>query len=466
MPDGPVFGSPPRRRWPLLLAHLTLFAGFFRLTALVLGRGEEYSSHPDAWIAAWAAVGLASLASWAAVMLPPRLWAPLARRGRGVLAAGVGAGVAAWLAGRVSIELWRPLCRPTFWVVGALLRLIYPSIVYRPDDLIVGTPTFWIVILPGCSGYEGIGLILVFVGLYYWLFRRDLQFPRALLLLPLGMALIWVLNAARIAALVAVGTEVSPQVATKGFHSQAGWLVFVAVALGLVAASHHRLLVTRDRPPPRPAGVGGLTAAYLVPLFVGTATATLTGAFSSGFDRLYPLRVLAVAGALWASGPRATGLRRTWSWPAVGIGVVAFALWLALEPSPRPASASTLRAGLAGMSRVGAGLWLAFRTLGSVLTVPLAEELAFRGYLNRRLIRADIRDVPPGQFRAVPFLVSSALFGALHEGRWLAGTLAGMLYALALYRRGELTDAVVAHATTNALVAASVLLAGTWSLWE
>jgi membrane protease YdiL (CAAX protease family) len=56
-------------------------------------------------------------------------------------------------------------------------------------------------------------------------------------------------------------------------------------------------------------------------------------------------------------------------------------------------------------------------------------------------------------------------FGALH-GRWLAGTLAGLCYALALYRRGRLGDAVLAHATTNALIAADVLATGTWSLWS
>jgi hypothetical protein len=40
-----------------------------------------------------------------------------------------------------------------------------------------------------------------------------------------------------------------------------------------------------------------------------------------------------------------------------------------------------------------------------------------------------------------------------------------MLYALALSRRGRLSDAVLAHATTNALLAAYVLTTGAWSLW-
>jgi CAAX prenyl protease-like protein len=99
------------------------------------------------------------------------------------------------------------------------------------------------------------------------------------------------------------------------------------------------------------------------------------------------------------------------------------------------------------------------------VTVPLAEELAFRGYLTRRLIAPDFECVPLGRFTWASFLVSSALFGALH-GRWLAGTLAGMLYALALYRRRNLADPVLAHALTNALLAVHVLATGAWSLWS
>jgi len=71
---------------------------------------------------------------------------------------------------------------------------------------------------------------------------------------------------------------------------------------------------------------------------------------------------------------------------AVGIGVAVFAIWMGLgwalpgtsAPSPIPTSLAETPAGLA------AG-WLLFRVLGSVITVPIGEELAFRGYLHRRL---------------------------------------------------------------------------------
>jgi CAAX prenyl protease-like protein len=111
-----------------------------------------------------------------------------------------------------------------------------------------------------------------------------------------------------------------------------------------------------------------------------------------------------------------------------------------------------------------AGAWLVFRVIGSVVTVPIAEELAFRGYLIRKLVASDFEDVPPGQFTWLSFLVSSLLFGVLHNS-WVAGTLAGAGFALALYQRGRIVDAIVAHMTSNALIAVAVLGFGQWNLW-
>jgi CAAX prenyl protease-like protein len=108
--------------------------------------------------------------------------------------------------------------------------------------------------------------------------------------------------------------------------------------------------------------------------------------------------------------------------------------------------------------------WILFRVLGAVITVPLAEELAFRGYLLRKLIASDFGSVPFDSFTWTSFIVSSLAFGALHQS-WVAGILAGTLFALAMYRRGRLADAIAAHATANVLLAVYVLTTGSWSLW-
>ena len=83
----------------------------------------------------------------------------------------------------------------------------------------------------------------------------------------------------------------------------------------------------------------------------------------------------------------------------------------------------------------------------------------------RKFIAKDFENVPLGQFSWFSFILTSVLFGLLHE-RWVAGTLAGMGYAFALYHRRQFSDAVVAHMTTNALIAIFVLTQARWSLWS
>jgi len=377
------------------------------------------------------------------------------------------AGVAAVASGRLTQELWTPLATATFWLVERLVGTLYSHTVSEPSRLILGTPAFQVQISPSCSGYEGVALVLVFLAVYFWLFRRELRFPHALLLVPVGVVAIWSANVLRITALVAIGTSVSAGVAEGGFHSQAGWLFFLAVSLGLMAASHRmRWLATRAAPAANAVGRPGdatEAAALLAPALVLLASMIFTAAVSTTFDWLYPLRVVATAVALWHFRTTYRRLRWRWTWQCAAIGGAVFILWLALEP--RAPGGPGVEAGLAQLSRGAAGLWLAFRVIGSIVTVPLAEELAFRGYLIRKLVSPAFETVRSGHFTWLSFVASSVLFGALH-GRWLAGTLAGMAYAAALYRRGHVEEAVYAHATTNALIAGHVLWFGRWSMWS
>ena len=59
-----------------------------------------------------------------------------------------------------------------------------------------------------------------------------------------------------------------------------------------------------------------------------------------------------------------------------------------------------------------------------------------------------------------PLLISSVAFGILHGDRWLVGTIAGVIFALAQIRKGRIGEAIAAHAVANALVASWVLAAG------
>ena len=90
-----------------------------------------------------------------------------------------------------------------------------------------------------------------------------------------------------------------------------------------------------------------------------------------------------------------------------------------------PSVDATFSAGLNNLTACERSTWFFFRIVGAVVTVPIAEELAFRGYVMRKLIANDFDSVRSGQFTWVSFMASSVLFGALH-GEWLAGILAGM----------------------------------------
>ena len=450
--------------WVWLLLHGLCFGVFAFSTSLILGAPTDSFRTPASWLIGWTAIGGATLVLWFLAVAPPSSWLWLARREYRALAAGVLAGIATWAGGLLIQELWRPLAGATLWLVHRLLAWSPYPLLYDAHEGVLGTPSFQVQIAPECSGYEGIALIAVFLVVYLWLFRNQLRFPHALLLLPLGVLAIWIANAVRIGLLIVIGTSFSPEVAVGGFHSQAGWIAFTVISVGLIALVHRSRIMVR----PGTGSLGDtkgaqLASALLVPFLVLMAATMVTSALSSGFDALYPLRVLATGAALWFYRKDYLGLGWLWSWQAAALGGVVFLVWVALEPVTKD-EIGGLESGLSQLSGAAAAGWLGFRVLGSVITVPLAEELAFRGYLIRKLVARDFENVRPDRFVWLPFVVSSVLFGLLH-GRWLAGTLTGMAYAFALYRRGHLGDAVAAHMCTNALIAAYVLTLGRWSLW-
>ena len=460
--------SPQRERsshfFLLILGNLAAFLCFFGTSGPVLERAEPAYFLDWAVFASWLASGTATLVFWAMAVLPTDLWIRLVKQSRGSILAGLVLGLAVCGASMLATDQWRPLSKATLQVVHGMLSLIFADVVCEPKTNSIGTSTFHVEIQPGCSGYEGMGLMAGLLVAALWALRRAFRFPGAFALLPLAIGLAWVSNAVRITALVALGTWGYPDLALGGFHSLAGWVLFLLIGLGLIACAVRMPLFSKLAAEPKIEGPA-FDAAYLVPAMTLIATSMVTATFSPGLDRYYFLRVVFVAIAFAVYRKHYTELRLTVSWEAVAIGCAVFAFWMVLEPKATPAtSESPLQSGVSSLSQASAITWVIFRVIGSVIMVPLAEELAFRGYLTRRLISSDFRAVAPGRLTWISFLVSSVLFGLLH-GRWFAGTLAGMAYALAYRRRGELTDAVIAHAVTNGLIAIAVLATGAWSLW-
>ena len=283
-----------------------------------------------------------------------------------------------------------------------------------------------------------------------------------MLLLPIGVAAIWLLNSVRIAALVSLGAHTSPEIAVGGFHSQAGWITFLIVTIGIMATVPRlSFFAAGERAVARRSSSDRLIVALLAP-FMCLMAASIVMAASAPYDEwFYGLKVAAVGLCLWIFRDVYRGLIARVDALALAAGAVVGVLWVVTTPAT--ADGGDVGAWIATQSVWLAALWLTIRAIGSIIMVPIAEELAFRGLLHRWLISRNFETVDFATFSWLAFVVSSLLFGFMHQ-RWIAGALAGAVFALLMYRSGRLSDPIAAHMTANAVIIAWAITAQNWSL--
>ncbi|MGA8096708.1 MAG: exosortase E/protease, VPEID-CTERM system [Steroidobacteraceae bacterium] len=454
---------------PMRLPWLALHAGL--LVPIAAALYNLYGTHglhlPFALLAA-AALLLAILAVAALFsgLAPWNLWRRSAAAiGHRWLYA-LGAALAATLAIVLSQDLWAPTAQVTFDLVRLVLAPWVPALQADPATRVLEAPNFTVQVAQICSGLEGVGLILAFCAAWLLFFRDEYRFPRALILIPAGVLLVFVLNVIRIAVLVLIGNAGHPAIAVFGFHSQAGWISFNVVACGLVFVSRRSrwLNVAAVEPTAAPTAISAVnpTAAYLVPFLAVLAAGMISRASSGHFETWYALRLLAGGAALVLYWPRLRGIDWHFSWWAVAAGVAVFGLWLAASHFLLPAQ--RMPAALAAMSASSRVLWITGRVATAVVVLPLAEELAYRGYLLRRLVAADFESVSLAAVGWIPLLVSALAYGVLDGALWPAGIAAGIVFALLLVRTRRMGEPVAAHIVCNALLSASALLWHPWAL--
>ena len=478
--------APVRSHWGCV--HIALVVPFVYLSSRIYA-GSAVGGSPDTAFAvlaiAWHACALAAVLALFAALAPFDVWRRVVHQTQGLPFFAVLPAAAAVAAIKASQLLWGPAAEITFRIVRILLQPLLPDLHSDPGSLVLGTPRFAVQIAEICSGLEGIGLLLAFCAGWLWLFRRDYFFPRALLIVPVGVIVIFLLNAVRIAAIVLIGNAGYERVALLGFHSQAGWIAFNLTAFGIAVLAHNTPWVSRVAHRTRsgssaaaaasgaaaaagPVPAVNPTAAYLMPLLAILAAGMVSHALSAGFEYLYPLRFLAALAVLWVFRQSYGGANLGFSWRGPAVGAAVFCLWLgaaAVLAQPPGASAGAAPEALAMLPEPLRILWIVCRVLAAVGTVPLAEELAYRGYLMRRLVSRRFETVPFSAARWPALVVSALAFGLMHGALWLPGIAAGLAYGALAMRTGKLGESIAAHGTTNALLAAYVLIFDLWQLW-
>lgn len=355
--------------------------------------------------------------------------------------------------------LWHPAATLTFYLVAGLLEPVLHTVQADPQNLVLGTRRFAVQIADACSGLEGIGLMVGFCVGWLIYFRREYVFPRSIWIVPIGIVIVFGLNAVRIATLLLIGQAGFPDVAMFGFHSEAGWIAFIIAACAVVLLSRRALFLQRATAPAQAStrqdtSVTNATTAHLMPLLAILAAGMLSRALSSGHEALYPLRFVAGLAALLACGKalrHRLDWRCTWRGPVAGAAFGTLAALTAHLPAPIPAGAGAL----VGLPHAALLAWIASSWAAGIAVQPIAEELAYRGFLMRRISRADFDSMPFTSVRWPALCVSAVASAALQGHLFVPATLAGLVYGALVVHRGKFGEAVAAHASANAVAFAA-----------
>jgi len=190
-------------------------------------------------------------------------------------------------------------------------------------------------------------------------------------------------------------------------------------------------------------------------------------------ELLAPLRFLLVAVSLAVFSRRVIPWRAQFFIASILLGLAVFVIWIgpdALWPHYR--DFWLFRNPIMGRPdsslppRVKASFWfITVRVAESAVLIPILEELFWRGWLMRWLIHADFGQVPLGSYKPFSFWLTAVLFASEHGPYWEVGLIAGIAYNWWIVHTRSLADCILAHAVTNALLAAYVLAADQWQYW-
>jgi hypothetical protein len=110
--------------------------------------------------------------------------------------------------------------------------------------------------------------------------------------------------------------------------------------------------------------------------------------------------------------------------------------------------------------------WIAVRVMGAVLVVPVMEEFFWRDFLWRQIIAPnDFKLARVGEFEWPAFLIVPIVFAAVHGNWWLTSIVWALMIGGLLVYTKSLGACIVAHATTNLLLAGYVLKWKDWAFW-
>ena len=181
----------------------------------------------------------------------------------------------------------------------------------------------------------------------------------------------------------------------------------------------------------------------------------------------YLAKTLIGAWLVWEMRPFVSEMRWVVSWEAIIVGVMVFVMWVGIDPfypqMKQSGPAWNPHRQFGDGSPLAWG-FMVMRIFGMAVVVPPLEEVFYRSFLYRYIVKTDFQSVPFSQFAWMPFLATAIVFGFEHY-QWLAGILCGAAYQWLVIRKHRLGDAMTAHAITNFLLGLWIVWRGAWRFW-
>ena len=214
--------------------------------------------------------------------------------------------------------------------------------------------------------------------------------------------------------------------------------------------------------------------AYVLPMAVFLGFTFLAGQYKSLYPLSYVLKTFIVAVLLFVCWRYYTRVRWTHLGLGLAVGVVGLIQWVGMEKllmAAGPSLAWTrMTADIRGeafkpfeyfANMPGVVMWafVAVRWMGATLVVPVMEELFWRDFLWRSIASPnDYRLQRVGEYDRFAFWGVPVAFAFVHV-QWLTAVVWALLIAWLLWRTKSIGACIVAHATTNFLLGAYVLIA-------
>jgi CAAX prenyl protease-like protein len=226
--------------------------------------------------------------------------------------------------------------------------------------------------------------------------------------------------------------------------------------------------------PPKREPLVRVDIAYVLPMVIFLAFTWLGGHVTIpwAFAVIYLVKAVLTAAALVLLWRQYTRIRWNYWWLGIIVGVIGIVQWIGMQLWLQR-HFEFFRSSTGGFNAIEAFpdhtlryTFYAIRIAGAVLVVPFMEELFWRDFLWRQILAPnDFKLASVGEWAWSPLLIVSTAFATVHGNWWLTAIVWALMVGALLVYTKSLGACIIAHATTNLLLAVYVLVYHDWSFW-